>query len=101
MLVAGIILGRTVANIGKLQKGYQRAVLLESAFYAAEDLIAETAAVPEPNPGRLEPVFHHDVRLVDVEFAHDKTPVLHGVSLVIPVGALTVLTGPSGSGKTT
>jgi iron complex transport system ATP-binding protein len=41
------------------------------------------------------------LRAVDATFGYGDTPVLHGVSLEIPAGALVGLIGPNGAGKTT
>ncbi|HET6468123.1 MAG TPA: ABC transporter ATP-binding protein [Geminicoccaceae bacterium] len=101
ILVTGILLSRMVSSVGKIQRAYQKAVLFESAFHSAEELIAEAQAAPEPNPGRLTPTLEQGVRLQRVSFAHAETPVLRDVSLEVPVRAMTVLAGPSGSGKTT
>ena len=41
------------------------------------------------------------LQAVDATFGYGDTPVLHGVSLEIPAGALVGLIGPNGAGKTT
>ena len=47
----------------------------------------------DPQPGAA-------IELVDVHKDFDGEPVLDGVDLVVPAGAITVLLGPSGAGKT-
>jgi ATP-binding cassette subfamily C protein len=101
LVVVGIVLYRSVSSIGKLQKAYQTAVEMEASWYHAEELIAQAAADPEPNPGRLPARFERAVALEAVSFAHGSHRVLERASLVVPAGSLTVLTGPSGAGKTT
>ena len=101
LLVSGVVVARTVQAVGKLQKSYQKAVLVESAFYSARELIDETAADPEPNPGNRAARLEEGIRFEDVRFAHEAHPVLESISLEVPVGELTVLTGASGGGKTT
>lgn len=101
LVVSGLLLFRAIASTGKLQKAYQTAVEMESAWYHSEDMIAEAAADPEPNPGTAVASFQHMIRLEGVRFEHGNQKVLRGIDLEIPVGALTVLTGPSGAGKTT
>ena len=41
------------------------------------------------------------LRAADLVFRYDDTPVVHGVSIDVPAGALIGLIGPNGSGKTT
>src|SRR5687767_5456751 len=41
------------------------------------------------------------LRASDVWFAYDKAPVLRGVGLTVPDGAIVGILGPNGSGKTT
>lgn len=101
LVVVGIVLYRSVSSIGKLQKAYQTAVEMEASWYHAEELIAQAAADPEPNPGRRPARFERAVALEAVSFAHGSHRVLERASLVVPAGSLTVLTGPSGAGKTT
>jgi ATP-binding cassette subfamily C protein len=101
VLVTGLILSRLISSIGKVQKAYQKAVQFESAYLALEELIAETEAAPERNPGTRQPTLERGIRLERVDFAHDDVPVLRDVSLEVPARSLTVLAGPSGSGKTT
>lgn len=101
LLVSGIIVSRTVGSIGKLQKSYQKAVLLESAFIAVDELIDATGADPEPPRGQKTPTFSHIVRFENLSFAYDQDTVLDKVNLHIRMGELTVLMGPSGSGKST
>ncbi|MEH1124410.1 ABC transporter ATP-binding protein [Micromonospora sp. CPCC 206061] len=42
-----------------------------------------------------------DIAFDDVWFAYDGRPVLRGLNLRMPAGAMTALVGPSGAGKTT
>ncbi|MEZ5825702.1 MAG: ABC transporter ATP-binding protein [Geminicoccaceae bacterium] len=101
LLVSGVVVARTVQTVGKLQKAYQKAVLVESAFWSARELIEETEADLEPNPGTRAARFEKSIRFENVRFAHGDQPVLRGVDLEVEAGRLTVLTGPSGGGKTT
>jgi ATP-binding cassette, subfamily C, bacterial len=101
LVVVGLLLSKATSGFARLQQQYQRAMMVESAYLEVQELIDETAAAPEPNPGRLQAQFERECRLQDVSFAHGATPVLHAVSLVVPAGRITVLTGPSGAGKTT
>ncbi|MDF1585259.1 ABC transporter ATP-binding protein [Marinimicrococcus flavescens] len=101
IIVTGLLLTRTASIAGKLQKAYQRAVLVESHYFALSDMIAEAKSDPEPNPGRETPRFEQKIRFEDVSFSHDRAPVVHDLSLTVQSGTVTVLLGPSGAGKTT
>jgi ATP-binding cassette subfamily C protein len=101
LVVVGLLLSKATSGLARLQQQFQKALMVESAYLEVEELIAETAAAPEPNPGRRQARFERECRLQDVSFSHADHPVLRGVSLVVPVGQVTVLTGPSGAGKTT
>ncbi|MCB2010484.1 MAG: ABC transporter ATP-binding protein [Geminicoccaceae bacterium] len=101
LLVSGVIVARTVQTVAKLQKAYQKALLVESAFWSARELIDETAADFEPNPGTAPATFERLISFRDVQFAHSERPVLRGIDLDVKAHELTVLTGPSGGGKTT
>ena len=101
LLVSGLLVSRSVSSIGKLQKAYQKAVLLESSFESAHRLIAETEADPEPPSGNLKPEFTKTIQFSDVWFSYDETPVLQGLNLTVTRGELAVLMGKSGAGKST
>jgi ATP-binding cassette subfamily C protein len=74
----------------------------ESAFWSMRRTIDAARRAEEllPSKGTV-PAFAHSIRLEDVSFAYEATPVLDRLSLEIPSGSLTALIGPSGSGKTT
>jgi len=101
IIVAGLVVSRSVNAIGKLQKAYQKALTLESAFTATQELIDEIGADPEVMGGTRPAAFDTRIRFDDVHFAHGQNPVLRGLSLEIRAHELTVLTGLSGGGKTT
>jgi len=101
IIVAGLVVSRSVNAIGKLQKAYQKALTLESAFTATQELIDEIAADPEVTGGTRPAAFDTRIRFDDVHFAHGQEPVLRGLSLEVRAHELTVLTGLSGGGKTT
>jgi ATP-binding cassette, subfamily C, bacterial len=101
LVVVGVLLKKTTNGIAKIQQSFQKAVMVESAYLEAQDLITEASAAPERNTGTLPPAFERECRLADVSFAHGDHQVLHHVSMAVPARGVTVLTGPSGAGKTT
>jgi ATP-binding cassette, subfamily C, bacterial len=101
LLVMGVLLFQAVSSVGKMQRQFQKAVLLESPYWSMRELIEEAEAAREPNPGTAQPTLDQGCRFEGVSFAHDADNVLEDVSLDIPAGGLTVITGTSGSGKTT
>ncbi len=101
IIVAGLVVSRSVASLGKLQKAYQKAMSLESAFMSTKELIDEAGSDPEVATGTRPAAFDRLIELQELRFAHDQSPILDGLSLVVPANRLTVLTGPSGGGKTT
>jgi len=70
----------------------------ENALEEINSLLA-TPTLPEPEVSR--PTCGVDIELDAVRFGYDGTPVLNGLSMRVPQGAMTALVGPSGAGKTT
>lgn len=99
--VAGLLLGRIISSVGKVQKTYQKAVTLESAYVVVNELLEQTGRETQSREGGVPAKLEQAIELEHVQFAHAKLPVLHDVSMRIEVGQLTVLLGPSGAGKTT
>jgi ATP-binding cassette subfamily C protein len=92
---------RIVGDIGKVQKSLQRMAVRESAFWSLEELVADAHRAVEVSGGNRPARFTREIRLAHVSFAHEEAPVLRDADMLIPAGALTVITGPSGAGKTT
>jgi ATP-binding cassette subfamily C protein len=101
LAIIGVLLVSLVNSVKKIQREYQNASILESAYYNVIDQIAESAAEREPDTGTAEPRFERALSLEHVSFSHPRVPVLRDVSMTFPKGTITVLTGPSGAGKTT
>ena len=101
LAVVGVLLRKTTSNITKIQRTYQEAVSLERPYIEVRELIMETAASPEKNPGKSRASLEKGIRFEAVKFHYDDKEVLHSVNMDIPARGITVLTGPSGSGKTT
>jgi len=101
LLIMGLLLFQAVSSVGKLQRQFQRAILLESPYWATRELIDETEAAGEVNEGTLVPTLEHGCRFEEVTFGYGREAVLERASLEIPARGVTVITGASGSGKTT
>jgi subfamily B ATP-binding cassette protein MsbA len=65
------------------------------------EILDQEPAVRDRADAVALPPFHDRVLFDAVGFAYDSTPVLHQVSLELPLGAVVALVGPSGAGKTT
>ena len=79
-------------------------------FQAAAAALEKLAGVLEESPSVPEPARPHRfgaagvqgaLEFQDVTFAYRDTPVLHGLSLVIPAGQVVALVGRTGAGKST
>ena len=99
--IMGIISFQMVSIIGKMQRFLQKAVVLESAYWAVQTLIRETDAEAEIRPGAKTPTLSREITFDNVTFAYEDLPVVSNLNFTIPAGKITVLKGPSGSGKTT
>ena len=101
ILVMGVLLLQTLQNVGKVQEYLQEAAVLESAYLAVHELIAEARQVREPMGDGGMPSFEQGAQFQSVDFAFGKSVLLKNVNLDIPRGFISVITGPSGAGKTT
>lgn len=78
---------------------------LQKTFGAADRLFDLLDTAPEP-PDAVDahpfPDGRGHIRFVNLQFAYTpESPVLHGLTLEVPAGCVTVLVGASGAGKTT
>lgn len=101
LLIIGVVLQQALKNIGKIQRKYQSAVVLASAYWQAYDLVEEAEQAAEDLSGTKIPKLEQHIVFDNVSFSFPGKPVLEAVSLKVPTGKITVLAGPSGSGKTT
>ncbi|RIL07683.1 MAG: hypothetical protein DCC71_02235 [Proteobacteria bacterium] len=100
MVVSSLLLARILASTGKIQKSYQRIVMLEGSYSSTAELIEEGESARELSPGKAPARFEREIRLEHVELSHGSHLVLDDVSLEIRSHRCTVLLGPSGAGKT-
>jgi ATP-binding cassette subfamily C protein len=101
ILITGAIILKVVKNMATVQRHYQNAVLLESPYYAVENLIKESGAEYEEMHGGVVPELKDGCSLHDANVTYRDNQVIKDLNLEIPAGQITVLTGASGSGKTT
>ena len=102
VMVLAFVFYRLMGQANNLQTRYQTLTVGESAFWSLIEQVERADQEREPPRGtRRPPPLEEGIRLVDVHFAYDDTPVLEGVSLDIPAGSFAALYGPSGAGKTT
>ena len=96
-----MLLLQVLNAVSRFQKQLQNAAVQESAYWAVENRVRETAAAREKETGWRVPELREGIRLEGVNFSHPGTPVLRDVTMEFPSGEIAVLTGPSGAGKTT
>jgi ATP-binding cassette, subfamily C, bacterial len=101
LMVMGLLLARTVAMTGQVQRYVQNAVIAESAYWSVRSLIDEAGQNREPVGGTLRPKRAPTCRFEHVSFSYGLHSVLKDVSMVVPAGKITLITGASGAGKTT
>ena len=101
LIVVGLLLARTVRNLGKLQGQYQAAAVMESPYEDLMDLLREAEVAAEGKGGPGMPSLDRGCRLDRVTFGYTDVPVFSDVSIEVEAHRLTVITGASGQGKTT
>jgi ATP-binding cassette, subfamily C, bacterial len=100
LILLAVLFGNLLSGLNKVQKEYQQLVSCESAFWSLHATIEQSEGEREVIPGKKKPLLRSEVRLDQVSFSYGDQPVLHEVSLTIPVGQVTAVVGPSGAGKT-
>ena len=101
VLVLVLVLGRMLAQLGKVQKEYQKVAIGESAYLSCRDTIAAARAATERGGKQPPPPLRRGISLDKICFSYGGAPVFDGLDLHIAAGTLTTLMGPSGSGKST
>jgi ATP-binding cassette subfamily C protein len=101
-VLMAFIFYRLVAHINTLQMRYQLVLAGESAFFSFQDEWEAASAQREGSGGpRAFQAISEGIRLENLSFGYDQTPVLDGVNAFIPAGSFVAVHGESGSGKTT
>lgn len=101
-LTLTLMIFRVLMSLGKVQKRYQKALVLESAYRAIHSAITEADRAREILTGDQKPQLEKGIELRDVHFAYPRRgDTIKQASMFIEAGKLTALIGPSGAGKTT
>ena len=101
VIMLALLSERIISGSGRIQREYQEMVIDESAYWSIRATIHQAVREEEVHGGTLPARLEQAITLERVGFAYADDPVLDGVDLTIPAGALTVLVGASGAGKTT
>jgi len=93
------------ASIQPLIGGLFQCALAQGVAHAGlnriESVLAHKTSTPESPAAEAEIPQRPDVELRDVVFAYRGSPVIHGVSLLVPFGQKVAFVGHSGCGKST
>lgn len=101
LFVMSLLLYGTVSTIGKMQQQYQKAVIVESAYWSIHGLIEESERQAEPLSPGIVPALEHGCVFENLSYSFASGHVIENLSLEIPANKLTVIMGASGVGKTT
>lgn len=101
ILVTLLFFYRAFLRIFESQNVWQRFSAYVGGILTVDRAGAELDAHREADEGLRAASFGREIRLNDVTFAYDKTPVLENVNLVITKNACVGIVGHSGAGKTT
>jgi ATP-binding cassette subfamily C protein len=101
LIITALLLYRTVAALGRVQRQLQSAMILEASHRAVHLMIAEAKSEREAFVGRRTPTLTRGLTLDRVSFGFGSRLVLDDVSMAFPADQLSVIMGPSGVGKTT
>lgn len=102
MLVLLFLFARLMPKFSSIQGSYQRFITLLPAFSALDETVKDMEEKAEVKTNHEEEIsLDRSIEFKDVCFGYDKTKVLTGIDLNVPVGQTVGLVGPSGSGKST
>jgi ATP-binding cassette subfamily C protein len=101
LIITALLLYRTVAALGRVQRQLQSAMILEASHRAVHLMIVEAKSEREAFVGRRTPTLTRGLTLDRVSFGFGSRLVLDDVSMAFPADQLSVIMGPSGVGKTT
>jgi ATP-binding cassette subfamily C protein len=101
VVILVILLGRTLGQLGKVQKQYQKLVQTQSAFWAIQKTMKKAWRATESSTGTIKPELESAIRLENISYAYGDKHVLKNINANIQAHALTTIIGASGAGKTT
>jgi ATP-binding cassette subfamily C protein len=101
VMVLVMVLARVLAQLGKIQKQYQKMVTSESAFWSLQGTVDKAVAAVEDSGGTSVPTLSDSITLRNISFAYGDKKILDELDMEIPFGTLTTVVGRSGGGKTT
>ncbi|MEJ2199762.1 MAG: ATP-binding cassette domain-containing protein, partial [Desulfuromonadaceae bacterium] len=101
VMVLVFLLARLLSQLGKVQRQHQEMAACESAYWSLQAKIDEALEQREPMVGQEVVTLRREIRFDRVGFRYAEKPILHEVSLTVPVGSMVSVIGPSGAGKTT
>jgi len=101
VMILVFLLARILTQLGKVQQQYQKMVILESAYWSLMDRIEQAEREKEPDQRGTIPDLHRGIRLENIFFSYQDSPVFKNLTMTFPVRTFTALIGSSGAGKTT
>jgi len=101
VMILVFLLARILTQLGTVQRQYQKMVIFESAYWSLMDKIKQAEREKEPDQNGVVPDLHRGIRLENVFFSYQESPLFKNLTMTFPFRTFTALIGPSGAGKTT